>query len=85
MASRLEKRYRHRAELDDNYNLERRHSTIACLSPIDYEQEFIDRCKLDSLIKGLLPDAPCLSVQTALFQRKACYEPLYLFTNSPTQ
>ena len=28
-------------------NRERRHSTIAYLSPIDYEQQFIDRRNLD--------------------------------------
>ena len=31
--------------IDGYYNRERRHSTIAYLSPIDYEQQFIDRLK----------------------------------------
>ena len=34
--------------LDDNR--ERRHSTIVYLSPIDYEQQFIDRRKLDTVM-----------------------------------
>ena len=36
--------------IDGYYNRERRHSTIAYLSPIDYEQQFIDRRKLDTVM-----------------------------------
>jgi putative transposase len=37
--------------IDGYYNRERRHSTIAHLSPIDYEQQFIDRCKLKNVMQ----------------------------------
>ena len=36
--------------IDGYYNRERRHSTNAYLSPIDYEQQFIDRRKLDTVM-----------------------------------
>ncbi len=35
--------------IDGYYNRERRHSTIGYLSPIDYEQQFINTGKIESL------------------------------------
>ncbi|WP_370594268.1 IS3 family transposase [Synechococcus sp. BSA11S] len=32
--------------MEGYYNLERRHSTIGYVSPIDYEQQFIAACTL---------------------------------------